>query len=130
MPVAPLPACRHPRCPARAVPGRGLCSEHLRQSERTRRARANHSQLHGSRQWKAARAAFLARPENRFCCYCREEGKQTPAECVDHKHAAKGDAATFWREQDWIPSCVRHNTLKGLTEGGLGRPINDDPSIG
>jgi hypothetical protein len=121
MPVAPRPACLVPCCPHRAN-YRGRCRQHASQMERERRARARHSDLHGSRRWKDARAAFLARPEHRLCFYCAQDGKQTRAECIDHSRAPKGDPTVFWDQSRWVPSCLRCNTKKAnAVEGGFGR---------
>jgi 5-methylcytosine-specific restriction endonuclease McrA len=69
------------------------------------------------RKWREARAAFLARPENRFCaCGCGQE-----ADVVDHKVAHKGDMKLFWDRKNWQPMNARCNARKAaLNEGAFG----------
>jgi 5-methylcytosine-specific restriction enzyme A len=124
VPVMPQSGCLVPRCPNRAT-HRGRCQEHYRELERGRRRQSNHSRLHGSTRWQQARATFLAQPENRWCRYCQAKGTQTPAECIDHSTASKGDARVFWDRSRWVPSCLPCNTKKGIrSEGAFGRPTS------
>jgi hypothetical protein len=103
------------------------CPRHAQERNHERRARTNHSHLHGSKRWQRERSTFLAKPENRWCRY-RQEGRQTASECVDREQAAKGNAPVFWDRSRWVPSCLRHNTLKGIAlEGGFGRRSSRQP---
>jgi 5-methylcytosine-specific restriction endonuclease McrA len=121
MPTSPLPGCAVPGCPGRAT-HRGRCRTHDAARTRERRQRTHHAQLLGSPRWQQARAVFLARPENRWCAYCAQAGRQTASECIDHRDAAKADPAVFWDRSRWVPACLRCNTQKGIRqEGGFGR---------
>lgn len=76
--------------------------------------------------WDRYRAAFLAKPENKFCVYCGE-----PANFIDHKIAHKGDMKLFWDPKNHLPSCRRCNSRKNVRyEGGFGNPIREFPDEG
>jgi 5-methylcytosine-specific restriction endonuclease McrA len=61
---------------------------------------AAHERGYGSK-WRAARAEFLARPDNRMCaCACGR-----PSTIVHHKIAHKGNFKIFWDRKLWVPVC-------------------------
>jgi hypothetical protein len=54
--------------------------------------------------YRKTSAAFLARPENRWCAW---PGCWLPAECVQHAEGRVGDR--YLDESTWLPSCWEHN---------------------
>jgi 5-methylcytosine-specific restriction endonuclease McrA len=76
--------------------------------------------------WRRESAAFLARPENGFCCCgCGER-----ADTVDHKKPHRGDPVLFWDRRNWRPMYGRCHSRKTATQdGGFGRiPVPRNPS--
>lgn len=70
--------------------------------------------------WDKARAAYLAKPENKYCaCGC---GRL--ADMIDHKIAPKGNMKLFWSVSNWQPYNQICNKRKAIRyEGGFGNPI-------
>lgn len=71
--------------------------------------------------WREASAAFLARPENRWCC-C---GCGRRADMVDHKRPHRGDPRLFWDLSNWQPMArvPCHARKTAARDGGFGNPI-------
>jgi 5-methylcytosine-specific restriction protein A len=102
--------------------------------------------------WDKARSAFLAQPENQFCCKCQEHGLLNPGTMrmdgslqtnrrrlhlvVDHIIPHKGDQRLFWDRSNWQPLCPDHHDIvkqreeQGRETGPVdinGRPVGDHP---
>ena len=87
------------------------------------------------KQWREARAAFLARFP--LCAYYAKQGRTVGASVVDHIRPHNGDAALFWDERNWQPLCKYcHDSIKQREEkagrklpvfGVDGYPIDDTP---
>jgi 5-methylcytosine-specific restriction protein A len=70
--------------------------------------------------WQRESKEFLK--ANRWCRPCALKGRRTPATCVDHVIAHKGDKTKFWDKSNWQPSCGPCNSSKNARlEGGFGR---------
>jgi 5-methylcytosine-specific restriction protein A len=76
--------------------GLGYRSDAQRREEWDMRTKAKRA-VYQTPEWRAARAAFLARPENRLCC-C---GCGRVADMVDHRVPHRGDMALFWDRANW-----------------------------
>ena len=57
--------------------------------------------------WTKARNAYLR--DNPLCVYCRNEGRVTAADVVNHKIPHRGDQELFWDESNWESLCKRHH---------------------
>ncbi len=69
--------------------------------------------------WQKASKAFLALPENRFCC-C---GCGELADCVDHREPHRGDQRLFWSRSNWQAMKRGHHSRKTAQhDGGFGNP--------
>lgn len=116
-------AVRAPRicsCGKRVASGQKCPCQISRKAERERQ-RPTARQRGYDGKWEKARAAFLAKPENKLCVYCGDV-----ATLVDHKIAHKGDMKLFWRQSNWVASCRRCNSRKNIRhEGGFGNPIRE-----
>ena len=55
--------------------------------------------------WQQKRKAFLSRPENVLCLFCRAKGLVTQATVVDHIKPHRGNEVLFWDETNWQPLC-------------------------
>lgn len=64
------------------------------------------NKLYG-RRWRKERGQFLVL--NRFCKFCRDEGKRTHATVVDHIIPHRGDEQIFWDKSNWQPLCKQHH---------------------
>jgi len=72
--------------------------------------------------WSKARTDFLALSCNRFCRYCKAEGRETPATCVDHIEPVNGASdPNFWKRSNWAPCCRSHNTKRAWQHGRYAR---------
>lgn len=71
--------------------------------------------------WRAARLAYLLRPENALCVICKKAGRLTESKVVDHIKPHKGDAGLFWDKDNWQPLCKRcHDSKTAREDGGFG----------
>jgi 5-methylcytosine-specific restriction endonuclease McrA len=97
-----------------------MCLCQQRRKAAVEKSRPSARQRGYSKEWERESAAFLARPENRFCaCGCSQR-----ANMVDHKVAHKGDMRLFWDHRNWQPMNRRCNSRKAASrEGGFGNPI-------
>ena len=95
MPFKPPRVCR---C-GKVVPAGTVCTcQRQRKIEYDRRRPSSKDRGYDSK-WRIKRAAFLARPENRYCaCGC---GRL--ADMIDHIISHKGDQRLFWNEANWQP---------------------------
>lgn len=57
-----------------------------------------------TREWEAARAAFLLMHPT-----CNHPGCTAPATVVDHVIPHRGDKALFWDRSNWQPLCAHHH---------------------
>ena len=57
--------------------------------------------------WQQARLHYLAL--NPLCVYCRNEGRVTAANVVNHKIPHCGDQELFWDELNWESLCKKHH---------------------
>ena len=74
-----------------------------------------------SHKWQEASKGFLAK--HPWCALCEVKGKRTPATCVDHIKAHRGDSTLFWDRRNWQPACAPCNSAKcAREEGGFGNP--------
>jgi HNH endonuclease len=79
------------------------------QQDRTRRY---------NKTWRAASAQYLR--QHRKCIYCKEVGRDSQSELVDHlKPLSRG--GSLMAQRNWAPCChLCHNTwVKSLEMGGL-----------
>lgn len=73
--------------------------------------------------WTKLSRAFLAMPQNRWCCSCAARGVQTPATLTGHKVPFKGPGDPLrlqWSNLE--PSCVSCNVKKGYGDRKNGMP--------
>lgn len=76
------------------------------------------SALYGVR-WRKLRASFLLR--NPLCVHCRDAGKITPANEVDHIIPHRGDMEKFYDQSNLQGLCKPCHSRKTATEdGGFG----------
>jgi 5-methylcytosine-specific restriction endonuclease McrA len=100
------------------VPPDTLCACQARQAQlrkqRADRKRGSAAARGYGADWRAARAAVLALPENKLCHW---PGCTAPATHLDHKVPHKGDTALFWDRSNWQPLCEHHhNSSKQAAE--------------
>lgn len=77
------------------------------------------------RRWRRIRARQLAKEP--LCRRCRELGRITPAEHVDHIEPHKGDRAKFWGGPFQSLCASHHSEKTALEEGKQVRPeVADD----
>lgn len=67
-----------------------------REHDRARRKAEPWRAWYSSARWARLRKAFLSQPENAVCAYCRQAGRVSESEIVDHDPPHKGDPARFW----------------------------------
>lgn len=73
--------------------------------------------LYDSVRWRKARALFLR--QNPFCILCSRQGRDTPANIVDHIQPHCGDYDLFWDRDNWQALCAScHSSLKRQQELG------------
>ena len=79
--------------------------------------------LYNTGRWRKARIVHLA--SEPLCRMCKEEGRITAAQVVDHIKAHKGDEALFWDVSNWQSVCKpchdRHAQSRDRT--GKERPV-------
>lgn len=74
-------------------------------------------------QWRRARDAFLAEPDNALCrmCLAADPPRVTAASVVDHIVPHRGDRALFWDRRNWQGLCETcHNRHKQRLERAAG----------
>jgi 5-methylcytosine-specific restriction enzyme A len=81
-------------------------------------ARGNSIERGYNARWRRVRLVFLR--EHPLCAdpFGDHEGRATPAECIDHIVAHKGDMKLFWDENNWQPLCLRCNSKKAAKSEG------------
>jgi 5-methylcytosine-specific restriction endonuclease McrA len=114
----PMIAPRLCRC-SKTVPAGATCEYQVARNADYERRRGSARKRGYDARWERESAAFLARPENRFCaCGC---GRR--ADVVDHKVAHKGNQELFWDRGNWQPMAYGCNSRKAAqSEGGFGNP--------
>lgn len=109
MPVLPQKPCRAPGCSA--LTRGGYCARHQQGREPDGRVRVDYRKLYHSKQYRTARAVFMA--EHPFCAVCG-----ALATDLDHIKAHKGNLALFWDTGNWQALCASCHSKKTATEGG------------
>jgi 5-methylcytosine-specific restriction enzyme A len=128
MPYSAARPCTTPGCPE-LVRERGVSkcpkhhTEYKRTTQRTYDARRGTPAERGyDINWRRLRDAYIA--ENPLCEDCKDEGRTTAAEMVDHKETIK-DAP--WRRLDWSnlrSLCGLHHRRKtAARDGSFGNPL-------
>lgn len=114
----PMRAPRICQCGLRVASG-AICICTQRRKVEADKRRPSARQRGYDSDWEAARAAFLAQPENRYCvCGC---GRR--ADMVDHDRAHKGDRAIFWDRSNWRAMATQcHSAKTASRDGGFGNP--------
>lgn len=104
------------------VPSGSLCPCAVARKKNKEAKRPSSSQRGYDSKWVRARAAYLAKPENKYCaCGC---GRL--ADMIDHKIAPKGNMKLFWQVSNWQPYATICNKRKAIRyEGGFGNPIRE-----
>jgi 5-methylcytosine-specific restriction endonuclease McrA len=118
MPYAPMRLCR---C-GKKVPSGKMCACQIAKRAAFEKKRPSARQRGYDSKWEKARAAYLAKPENKYCaCGC---GRL--ADMIDHKVAPKGDMKLFWNVRNWQAYASICNKRKAIKyEGGFGNPIRE-----
>jgi 5-methylcytosine-specific restriction protein A len=112
-----LRPCSIPGCPE--LTEGGPCESHRRARQREHDVRRGKAAERGyDARWRRLRLVFLR--EHPLCAdpFGDHEGRATPAECVDHIIAHKGDMELFWDESNWQPLCLHCNSKKAATSEG------------
>lgn len=87
--------------------------------------------------WRKARRNFLL--ENQLCVLCLRQGRDTPANVVDHIKPHGGDYELFWDRVNWQALCKQcHDSSKKIKQNtGVypgcdvnGMPIDPDHEWG
>jgi 5-methylcytosine-specific restriction protein A len=109
VPRKPLKPCKHPGCPK--LTDSSYCDEHkgLHVNDRANAT----GRGYGSR-WRTARSRFLK--VNPLCVRCKEMGKLTKANVVDHIKPHRGDKILFWDESNWQSLCKSCHDTKTMTD--------------
>ncbi len=79
-------------------------------------ARGNATARGYDRQWRNARAAFLASHPVCECDDCTRTGQLLLATVVDHRTPHRGDSALFWDEANWQAMSKAHHDAKTARE--------------
>lgn len=109
MPFNSKRKCTYPGCNTLVKSGR--CEEHTSK----RIVRDPHvKRLYNSRQWKAMRAAQLAREP--WCVDCLKRGDHVPAIEVDHIIPHNGDSNLFYDAANLQSLCKTDHSSKTATE--------------
>ena len=104
MPTTAKQPCGHPGCPE--LVAKGMCQQHKRPSAAKRG--------YGRRWYRATEPFRMAHP---FCVQCEKEGRDTPANVVDHIRAHNGDQRLMWDEDNWQSLCTAcHNRKTAFGE--------------
>lgn len=120
MPIAPPRICG---CGLK-VASREACRCQQQRRAAVEKARPSARQRGYDREWEAARADYLAQPENRYCC-C---GCGKRADVVDHGKAHRGNRALFWDRSNWRPMAFAcHSRKTAAEDGGFGNPRRSAP---
>ena len=116
--LKPKRPCRKPGCPRLTTDG--WCHEHKPKNKNKSGHKEPHvlKWLNGSR-YKKARAALLK--EQPLCAKCKDVGRVTPANVLDHIVPHKGNPALFWDKKNWQALCKRCHDKKTYSEGAFGR---------
>ena len=101
--------CSAPGCGERVV--RGRCAAHAREYNAARNSAPDRSLYHEPK-FRRRRAAFLKRPENLLCVWCRQEGRTTASVAVDHDPPHRGNREAFYDESTWRASCTSCNSTR------------------
>jgi len=81
-----------------------------------RKDKGNSSERGYTWAWTKARNAFLR--DHPLCVYCRNEGRVTAANVVDHIIPHQGNQELFWDESNWQSLCrSHHDSDKAEQEG-------------
>jgi 5-methylcytosine-specific restriction protein A len=73
------------------------------------------SDLYHSVCWRKVRANYLS--ANPLCVMCIQEGRDEPANVVDHKTPHNDDPILFWAESNFQALCTQHhNSIKQTQE--------------
>lgn len=127
MPWAPKRPCGSPGC--RALTNSSRCDAHLREERREYdKGRQNDPfrKIYSSRRWRAVRALHLQ--EEPLCRDCRNEGRVTAAEMVDHIKPIRQGGDPF-DDANLQSLCWSHHSAKSIREGsryGSGK-VEKDP---
>lgn len=108
MPVNPKRPCRYSGCPNLCVSG-VYCEEHRKEWSHDALRGGAYARGYDAR-WRKARAHYLR--QHPLCAECRQNGKLTPANVVDHIIPHRGDKAQFWDQKNWQPLCKRCHDQK------------------
>src|SRR5262245_38045647 len=109
MPYASLRKCTYPGC--NVLVNSGRCVKHS-----TKRVVSDPDvkKLYNSPQWKAMRAAQLAKDP--WCAECLKRGDHVPATEVDHIKPHDGDASLFFDENNLQSLCKPDHSSKTASE--------------
>lgn len=72
-----------------------------------------HDRVYGGR-WQRVRSEFIK--ANPLCAHCRDRGRFTMAQEVDHITPHKGDMELFWDAGNWQPLCKSCHSRKTALE--------------
>lgn len=108
-----LKQCAAPGCYV-LVRETNRCPDHQRDSRRQNDSKRPTACKRGyGRRWQRVSKAWLSKPENALCCYCKAKGRIRASECVDHYIPHKGDMKLFWDRKNWRAACIQCNNAKG-----------------
>jgi 5-methylcytosine-specific restriction protein A len=93
----------------RIVTSGALCECQRARAREADRRRPSARQRGYDSQWEAARTAFLAQPEHRYCaCGCNRY-----ADTIHHNPPHRGDMRKFWDRSTWVPMAFEcHSKIK------------------
>ena len=115
MPTAPPRLCPTPGCPGLWDGKRCTVCNRKPKAQRRNAPRGPHraqqKKWYDSARWRKAKAHFFADPEHALCAMCGR-----PAETIDHVIPPKGNPKLFWDRNNWQPSCLECNRIKGAAE--------------
>ncbi len=110
MPYQSLRKCTYPGCNVLVHSGRCAAHSTGKQVERD----PDVKRLYNSPQWRAMRAAQLAREP--WCADCLADNRHVVATEVDHKQSHHGDPDLFFDETNLQSLCKSHHSSKTAKE--------------
>lgn len=109
MPYKLKRACNKVGCPE--LTHDRYCDKHRKEYKRSLNVgRKTGSAAGYNARWRKARKYYLS--QHPLCVHCKQIGRTTAANVVDHIIDHKGDMAIFWDVTNWQSLCTFHHNSK------------------